>query len=96
MKRLTFAAPLFLCLFAPEAKAQIIHWRMKCEWRQVRPEVEHDIAYANDLLRLRCDAQLAAAMGYRFAQLDQDSLALYNRGIVSPATRPYPVAAGPR
>jgi hypothetical protein len=84
MKRVCLALPLFVLWLVPRASGQVVYHRMNAEWAQVRSAVEADIAYANSLLALDCDAQLAAAMQQRFAVLDQQSLSIANRGLSNP------------
>ncbi len=52
-------------------------------WKQESCEIQPRIDYANYLLGIHCDAAFNAAVQHRFWQIDQESLAIYNRGYIS-------------
>jgi hypothetical protein len=70
--------------------------QLRCAWRQERARIQTDIDYSNFLLGIHCDPDFNALVRQRFSQLDQDSLASYNRGFFpmtpAPAAPPRPRA----
>ena len=85
----TSALVLFLALLASTARASDYRQTLECDWQRDLPGIQASMDSSNALLRIRCDSQLRATTLHRFHHLDQQSLATYNRGLVtSPPSGP--------
>lgn len=82
-------------VFAGPALASDYWARLECDWRAERPEIEAATSAAEALLQAPCDADLNAQTQHRFRHLERQSLALYNRGLISGASSPAALEAAP-